>query len=324
MARLRRVRTDEPGWTRRRHGRGVVYLDEDGVRVSDPAQVARCRDLVIPPAWSDVWICRDENGHIQAKGTDDAGRRQYLYHPRWRARRDRAKHDDVLTFARGLPRARRVVRRELARTGLGRERVLALAFRLLDDAYFRAGGEAYARQNGSYGLATLLREHVVVHADAVSFRYPAKSGQLREARVDDPAVRSAIRALRDRDDGGPELLGWRAEDGWHDLTARDVQAYVKELLGPTARPKDFRTWHGTVLAAAALADAGPAPRSERARRRVVAEVVREVAEELGNTPAVCRASYIDPRLVDLWEHGETIGRRRTRAAAERAVLELLG
>lgn len=324
MARLRRVRTDAPGWTRRRYGRGWAYLDEDGTRITDLVQIARCRDLVIPPAWRDVWICREENGHIQATGTDDAGRRQYLYHPQWRARRDRAKHDDVLVFARGLPRARRAVTRDLARSGLGRRRVLALAFRLLDDAYFRAGGEAYARENGSYGLATVLREHVTVHRDGVSFCYPAKSGQVREARVDDPAVRSAVRALRDRDDDRPELLAWREDDIWHDVAARDLQAYLKELIGPDARPKDFRTWHATVLAAAALADAGPPPRAERARRRVVAHVVGEVAEELGNTPAVCRASYIDPRLVDLWEQGETIGRRRTRAAAERAVLALLG
>ena len=296
MARLRRVRTDDPGWTRRRYGSGWAYLDEDGRRIDDPEQVARCRDLVIPPAWRDVWICRDEHGHIQATGTDDAGRRQYLYHPQWRARRDRAKHDDVL----------------------------ALAFRLLDDAYFRAGGEAYARENGSYGLATVLREHVTVHRDGVSFCYPAKSGQLRETRVEDPAVRSAVRALRDRDDDRPELLAWRDGGAWHDVAARDIQAYLKELVGPGARPKDFRTWHATVLAAAALADADPPPRAERARRRVIAQVVAEVAEELGNTPAVCRASYVDPRLVDLWERGETIGRRRTRAAAERAVLELLG
>ncbi|NCT91714.1 DNA topoisomerase IB [Cellulomonas sp. APG4] len=324
MPRLRRVRSTDPGWTRRRAGKGWVYLDENGERIADPLLVARCTDLVIPPAWADVWICRDENGHIQAMGTDDAGRRQYLYHPQWRARRDRAKHQHVLEVARRLPRARRKVAERLAEPGMGRDKVLALAFRLLDDAYFRAGGESYARDNGSYGLATVRREHVQLDRDGVVFRYPAKSGQERESRVDDPAIRSLVRTLRDRDDDHPELLAWQDDDGaWHDVTATDVADVVKELLGPEARPKDFRTWHATVLAAAALAD-HDTPRSERGRRRVLAQVAREVSEELGNTPAVCRASYIDPRLFDLWERGRTIGRRRTRTGAERAVRELLG
>lgn len=323
MARLRRVRSDDPGWSRRPQGRGVIYLDTDGRRITDPAAVSRCRDLAIPPAWQDVWICPAENGHIQAMGTDDAGRRQYLYHPQWRARRDRLKHDQVIEVARRLPRARRRVATDLARPEHDRPRVLALAFRLLDEAYFRAGGEAYAKENGSFGLATLRREHVRVDTDGVWFGYPAKSGQWREAEVTDAVVRDVVRGLLDRDDDGADLLAWRNGDGtWHDVTAADVLEDVKERLGPQARPKDFRTWHATVLAAAALAG-HEVPSSERARRRVVTQVVREVAEELGNTPAVCRASYIDPRVIDLWERGQTIGRRRTRAGAERAVIALL-
>lgn len=324
MPRLRRVRSTDPGWARRRQGRGWIYLDQDGARIDDPEAIARCADLVIPPAWRDVWICPDPQGHIQAMGTDDAGRRQYLYHPQWRARRDRAKHGHVVRLARRLPRARRRVHADLAGPGLGRSRVLALAFRLLDDAYFRAGGEAYARENGSFGLATLRREHVTLTDDGAWFRYPAKSGQWRETEVRDPAVVDVVRELLDRDDPSPDLLAWQDDDGaWHDVTAADVLDDVKARLGPEARPKDFRTWHATVLAAAALAEV-PAPPSERGRRRAVAQVVREVAEELGNTPAVARGSYIDPRLIDLWERGQTIGRRRTRAAAERAVVELLG
>lgn len=323
MPRLRRTRPTDPGWTRRRHGRGVVYLDEHGERITDPEAIARCTELAIPPAWTDVWICPHENGHIQALGTDDAGRRQYLYHPQWRERQDRRKHQAVLEIARRLPRARTKVAAHLELPGLPREKVLAVAFRLLDDAYFRAGGESYARENGSYGLATLLREHVAIDADAVRFCYPAKSGQEREAAVEDPALKPVVRALRDRDGGGPELLAWQDDDGWHDVTTADISDYVKEMLGPTASAKSFRTWHGTVLAAAALAEHEP-PSSVRGRRRVVAQVVREVAEELGNTPAVARSSYIDPRLFDLWERGRTIGRRRTRAAAERALLDLLG
>lgn len=323
MARLRRVRSDDPGWSRRPQGRGVIYLDTDGRRITDPVAVSRCRDLAIPPAWQDVWICPAENGHIQAMGTDDAGRRQYLYHEQWRARQDRRKHRHVVDLARRLPRARRVVRDDLALPGFPRQKVLALAFRLLDDAYFRAGGEAYARDNGSYGLATVLREHVRVEGDGVTFCYPAKSDQERTAHVDDLEIRDLVRDLRDRDDDGPELLAWQDDDGaWHDVGTADVVEYVKERLGPEARPKDFRTWHATVLAAAALGEAD-LPRSERGRRRVVSQVVREVAEELGNTPAVCRSSYIDPRLFDLWERGRTIGRRRTRGGAEKATIDLL-
>lgn len=323
MPRLRRVRTGEPGWSRRGAGRGFVYLDEAGRRITDPESIDRCRDLAIPPAWRDVWICPAPNGHIQAMGTDDAGRRQYLYHPQWRARRDRLKHDHVVRLARRLPAARRRVAADLARPELDRAKVLALAFRLLDEAYFRAGGEAYAKENGSFGLATLRREHVRVADDGVWFAYPAKSGQWREAQVRDPDVRDVVRSLLERDDDQPDLLAWRNGDGgWHDVTTADILEDVKVRLGPEARPKDFRTWHATVLAAAALAQ-HEVPRSERARRRVVAQAVREVAEELGNTPAVCRASYIDPRVIDLWERGQSIGRRRTRAAAERALVELL-
>ena len=324
MPRLRRVRSTDPGWSRRAAGRGLVYLDEHGARITDPEVIARCRDLAIPPAWRDVWICPVDNGHIQAMGTDDAGRRQYLYHPQWRARRDRLKHDHVVRLARRLPSARRRVARDLARPELDREKVLALAFRLLDEAYFRAGGETYAKENGSFGLATVRREHVRVADDGVWFSYPAKSGQWREARVSDPDVRDVVGQLLDRDDDQPDLLAWRDGDGqWHDVTTADILEDVKRRLGPQARPKDFRTWHASVLAAAALAQQ-EVPRSDRARRRVVAQVVREVAEELGNTPAVCRASYIDPRIVDLWERGRTIGPRRTRSGAERALVELLG
>ena len=301
----------------------MSYADETGARITDAGLVAYCRDLVIPPAWNDVWICPYPNGHILATGTDDAGRRQYQYHPQWRARRDRAKHEHVLEIARRLPAARRKVSADLSLPGMSREKVLAIAFRLLDDAYFRAGGESYAKENGSYGLATVLRDHVEVDPEGVSFCYPAKSGQIRESRVQDPVISGLVAELRDRDDPDPELLAWLDDDGWHDVLTTDIQAYVKGRLGPEARPKDFRTWHATVLAAAGLAAAGPPPRAERARRRAVAQVVRDVADDLGNTPAVCRSSYIDPRLIDLWERGQTIGPRRTRGAVERAVLELL-
>lgn len=317
-----------PGYTRRRRGRGWSFHDVDGAVITDVTEVARCRRLAVPPAWRDVWICRYPDGHLQAFGHDDAGRGQYLYHEQWRARRDRAKHDHVLDVARRLPAARRRVARELDLPGMPREKVLALAFRLLDVAAFRAGGETYARTNRSYGLATIRREHATVRRDgSVRFRYPAKSGQVRDVVVDDPQVAAAVRSLLRRRDG-EDLLAWRLEGPgpatWHDVTSADVAEAVKERLGDDATPKDFRTWHATVHAARALADAGAPPASARGRRAVVAAVVREVADELGNTPAVARASYVDPRLVDLWERGETIGATRSRARAEQAVLDLLG
>jgi DNA topoisomerase IB len=330
MVRLRRVRIDSPGWTRRRAGRGFRYLDAESARITDAEHLDRIVALAIPPAWQEVWISPWPDGHIQAAGLDDAQRRQYLYHEQWRLRRARRKHDHVLAVARRLPAARRSVRRDLALPGFPRAKALALAFRLLDLAYFRAGGEGYAQRNGSYGLATLRREHVQVLTgedgapDAVRFCYPAKSGQVRDAVVDDAQVAGLVETLLRRRGGGPELLAWRDDDGWHDITSAEVGADVKARLGDDASPKDFRTWHATVLAARGLAGSGPAPGSERARRRVVAQVVRDVSEELGNTPAVCRASYIDPRVVDLWEHGTTIRATRSQAVAEKETLALLG
>ena len=300
-----------------------MLLDETGARITDPEARERVRALVIPPAWRDVWICPWPNGHLQATGTDDAGRRQYLYHPVWSERRARRKHDHVLDVARRLPAARRRVSRDLGLPGMPRERTLALGFRLLDLAYFRSGGEHYARANGSFGLATLRREHVVVRGDRLAFAYPAKSGQAREVVIADAAVAAAVRSLLRREDDHPELLAWRDET-WHDVSSTDLVGYLKDRLGPEATPKDLRTWHATVLAADALARAGAPPATARARRAVVAQVIRDVAAELGNTPAVCRASYVDPRVVDLWERGAMGAPARTRAGAERAVLELLG
>jgi DNA topoisomerase I len=325
MPRLRRVRIDSPGWTRARAGDGFVYLDGHGERITDPEQLERITSLAIPPAWQEVWISPWPGGHIQAAGVDGAGRRQYLYHSQWRLRRDRLKHDHVLDVARRLPDARKQVEVDLDQKGWPRSRALALAFRLLDLAYFRAGNETYARTNGSYGLATLRREHVQVRSDkSVRFLYPAKSGQVRDVVVEDPEVARMVTSLRRRGGGGQELLAWRDGSTWYDITSADVTAYIKTVLGDDASPKDFRTWHATVLAAQGLAAVGPPPSSDRARRKVVTGVVRDVADALGNTPAVCRASYIDGRLVDLWERGETIPPTRSRDEAERAVLELLG
>jgi DNA topoisomerase I len=325
MPRLRRVSLDAPGWTRTPSRDGFVYLDTHGEQITDPEELDRLTSLAIPPAWQDVWISPWPGGHIQATGVDGAGRRQYLYHSQWRLRRDRLKHDHVLDVARRLPQARKQVEVDLDQKGWPRSKALALAFRLLDLAYFRAGNETYARTNGSYGLATLRREHVQIRSDkSVRFLYPAKSGQVRDVVVEDPEVARMVTSLRRRGGGGQELLAWKDGSTWYDVTSTDVTGYIKSVLGDDASPKDFRTWHATVLAAQGLAEAGRPPSSERARRKVVTEVVRGVADALGNTPAVCRASYIDGRLVDLWERGQTIPPTRTRDEAEQAVLELLG
>ncbi|GHG44117.1 DNA topoisomerase [Flavimobilis marinus] len=328
MPRLRRADPSRPGLGRVERDGELRFVDADGALLTEPEEVERCTHLVIPPAWRDVWICPYPNGHIQATGVDDAGRLQYLYHPAWRERRDRAKHEHVLAVARALPTARRRVAQTLEEApDLGREQVLAVAFRLLDLGYFRAGSETYTKTNGSYGLATLLREHVRVRADgSAHFRYPAKSGQIRDYAIEDEQVVPILTRLKRRRSGGDRLLVWRegARGEWHDVTSVDIVAYVKSQLGEDATAKDFRTWHATVMAARELGAAGPPPTSAAGRKRAMSAVVRAVADELGNTPAVCRASYIDPRLFDLWERGRTIGVPRTSAAAERAVIELLG
>jgi DNA topoisomerase IB len=253
-----------------------------------------------------VWICPDPAGHRQAAGTDAAGRRQYLYHERWRARRDAEKFDRMLAFAHRLPEVRRRVRTDLERRGLPREKALAAGARLLDLGLFRVGSESYQRANGSFGLATIRRDQVRTSGDAVRFDYRAKSGQRRIQEIADPDVARIVRTLKRRKDDNPELLAYRNGTGWRDVRSEDVNAYVKEVAGDAFSAKDFRTWHGTVYAAVALAAGGEVPGAQAARRRRISAAVKEVAAELGNTPAVARASYIDPRLLDCYEEGVTI------------------
>lgn len=333
MVRLRTVSARDPGWTRRRAGKGFVYLDDHGRRLS-PADAERCRALVIPPAWQEVWICPVANGHLQAVGTDDAGRRQYLYHPEWRRLRDASKHDRVLQVAARLPRARRRVVAHLRLEGMPYERALATAFRLLDLGFFRIGGEVYAEEHHSYGLATIRKEHVSLEGRNVVFDFAAKSGQERYVALADDLVGAAVRDLLRRRSGGPELLAYREGRRWKDITSADINAYIKEQVGGEVSAKDFRTWHGTVIAAVALAGLGEQAGSKAARRRAVAAAMREVAEYLGNTPAVAKTSYVDPRVVDLFHDGVTIPPRlaaaeddlsdgATHGKIERAVLELL-
>jgi DNA topoisomerase I len=337
MVRLRRSSPDQPGWTRRRRGKAWSYLDEKGAPIRDPEALERIKGLVIPPAWTDVWICPHPRGHLQAVGTDAAGRRQYLYHPQWREHRDREKHARVVEVARRLPEARAAVAEELAGEGLTRRRVLACAFRLLDLGFFRNGGEDYAAENGTFGLSTLRREHVTVHRDGgLTFTYLAKHGLERSITLHDPQVFAVVSQLARRRRPGEELLGYLDDDGqWRDVTTTDVNEYVKEHLGE-ASAKDFRTWHATVLAAMALAVSTPTISSPTARKRAVSRAMKEVSTYLGNTPTVARASYVDPRVIDLFNDGHTIAPALpdigegapddapgTQGAVEDAVLELL-
>lgn len=338
MPRLRRADCSKPGIRRRRAGKGWTYLNPDGSKVSDPGVRARLDALVLPPAWKDVWICPWPNGHIQALGTDAAGRRQYRYHEQWRAERDRAKHDRVLEFAKGLPQARERVARDLTAAEMTRDRVLACAFRLLDLGFFRVGSEEYAEENQTYGLATMRRDHVTVEGNEVVFEYTAKSSKHRIQSIVDDDVLAVVSALLARQgDPNPELLAYVNDAGaWVDVKSADINDYVKQATGLEVTAKDFRTWHATVLMAVALAVSANTATTPTAAKRAVSRGVTEVSTYLGNTPAVCRKSYIDPRIIDLYNDGVTVapvfdelgadavfGEPATHGQIEAAVLGLL-
>ena len=299
--RLRRSRTAGPGWTRCRHGQGFRYLDEAGEPLAKE-DVERVKALVIPPAWRDVWISPHPNGHIQAVGVDDAGRRQYLYHEQWRTDRDTEKFVRVLRLAPKLGGFREQIEKDMR--SRGSRRLLAIALRMLDLGIFRVGSEEYVEENGSHGVSTLLCEHLSVTGDRVRFRFPAKSGVEVDQEVTDPRLARAVRSLVK--DKPPDCRVF-------DLTADDVNERFRELVGDEFSVKDLRTWHATVFAAQAFAA------QAKPSKRAVGRVMKEVAENLGNTAAVARKSYVDPRLVDAFEQGEVIGR----GDPERAVRRLL-
>lgn len=320
--RLRRSNPQRPGLTRHRRGRGWTYRDADGKTVQDGDTRRRIDALAIPPAWTEVWICPWENGHLQAIGTDAAGRRQYLYHQGWSDNRRLLKFDRMQSFARRLPAARQVVDEQLGSRELTEERVAATAFLLLDRGHFRIGGEVYAELNGSIGLATLERSHITRSKGGLVFEYPAKSGQHRVERLEDPVVLAALDPLLRRRSGPDELLAFRRAGQWHRLTGADINAHLKVLLADDFSAKDFRTWHGTTSMAVALADpAVPAAAdlSPTKLRRVVREAIVRVADRLGNTPAVCRSAYVDPRVIEAYEQGRTISRATARVRREDGV-----
>jgi DNA topoisomerase-1 len=341
VARLRRSDPSRPGISRRRRGRGFSYAHANGTRVSDEETLQRIRRLVLPPAWSDVWICPWPNGHIQAVGTDAAGRRQYRYHDQWRADRDREKFDRIEGFGAALPKLRRRVRRDLAKDDLSRERVLAAIVRLLDVGYFRVGDENYALEHETFGVASLRKEHVRIESGVMIYDYPAKGSIERTLEIRDAPACKVVTALRRRRSGGPKLFAYKKGQRWVDVHAHDVNSYIKAATGDEFSAKDFRTWSATVLAAAALAENESVPETRAGRHRAEVKAVAFVAEHLGNTPAVSRSAYVDPRVIEHFEEGDTIrqrlghqpdldtldprGKRRggESRAVEEAVIELL-
>jgi DNA topoisomerase I len=336
MPRLKRVDCADPGIARRKRGRGFEYIDAHGNRVDDLQTLQRIKDLGIPPAWTDVWICPYDNGHLQAVGVDAAGRKQYLYHLDWRRRRDQEKFDHMIEFARMLPKVRHLTNEQLRSKGLGRDRVLACAVRLLDRGFFRIGGESYAEENETFGLATMRKEHVKISGDTVTFEYVAKSKKERYLALVDPEVREVVATLKRRRTGGDELLAYRVGKEWRDVKSMDINAYLKEISGGDYSAKDFRTWHGTVLSAVALAVSTEVFGSKTGRKRAISRAIQEAAHYLGNTPAVCRKSYVDPRVIDHYESGVTIagvleslgeveafGEPSLQGVVEEAVLDLL-
>ncbi len=331
MARLRRVSPRSRGWTRRRSGRHFSYRDDSGAPL--PAEeVARITALAIPPAWEEVWICPVPNGHIQAVGTDAAGRRQYLYHPEWRAKRDALKFDRVGAAGARLATARERILADLGTEGMPLSRAAAVATRLLDLGYFRIGSDAYADANGSFGLTTLERRHVRRRGGELVFRFVGKSGIEHTITIGDRQVIEALDVMRRRRGGSSRLLAYKDGSRWADLQAGAVNDYISQMVAEDLTAKDFRTWHATVLAAVSLAGSAERGDTAASRRRAVRAAVAEVADYLGNTPAIAKGSYIDPRVLDRYEDGVTIAatlRRRHRdetarqAAIERAVARLV-
>jgi DNA topoisomerase-1 len=328
---LRYVSDQTPGIRRRRAGHGFVYLSPQGDRLADPGEVARIKALAVPPAWTDVWICPSRLGHIQATGRDGRGRKQYRYHDRWRAVRDQTKYERVTEFGRALPSIRDTVERDLARPGLPREKVLAAVVRLLDSSFIRVGNTVYARENGSYGLTTMRDQHVNVFGSRMRFRFRGKGGKLSTVDLTDRRLAAVVKRCQDLP--GEELFQFVDDDGQiGTVSSEDVNGYLHGITGRDFTAKDFRTWAGSALCAQALADGGGF-RSQREAQAKIVQAIKVVAERLGNTPAVCRACYVHPWVLESYEK-RTLQREWKAAAAsaspdglreeEIALLRILG
>jgi DNA topoisomerase IB len=306
MKRLKRSDCSGKGITRRRHGRGFSYRGPDGKRIGGAETIERIKALAIPPAWTDVWICESANGHIQATGLDDAGRKQYIYHDSWHESAAAEKFDRMIDFASAVPALRRVVKTDLAREGMPLERAQATAVRLIDRTFMRIGSEQYAEQNGTFGVATLLQEHVTLEGGtAIELSFPGKGSVRHERTIEDPALREVAEVLLRRRSGPPDFLVYKASGRWHDLLSTDVNDYIQAHTSNRFSAKDFRTLAASVLAAVGLATAEPCD-TARCRESRIREVIEDVSEALGNTPAVCKDSYIDPRVLDRYRSGDCI------------------
>jgi DNA topoisomerase I len=315
LAGLRYVGAMGLGLRRRRAGRGFVYLDATGHRVRHMTTLRRIGALAIPPAWTDVWISASPHGHIQAVGRDARGRKQYRYHSRWRQVRDETKYSRMLAFARALPGIRARVERDLGRPGLARERVLATVVRLLEVTLIRVGNEEYARINGSFGLTTLRSRHVTVHGPEIRFSFRGKGGKPRAVGLRDQRLARIVRRLHELP--GQEMFQYVDEDGRRQtIGSGDVNAYLREIAGEEFTAKDFRTWAGTVLAALALAEVREFTTAREAKRNIVRAIER-VAVHLGNTPVICRKSYVHPEVLQAYRDGVTI--RALKAQTERTI-----
>jgi len=299
------ITDDEPGIRRRRAGRGFAYVAPDGTPVRSSAELARIRALAVPPAWTDVWIAPRPDAHLQATGRDARGRKQYRYHPEWRSQRDEAKFERLLDFAAALPKIRRRVRRDLREKEVTHDFVVAVVVRLLETSLVRVGNEEYARDNGSYGLTTLRDRHVRINGRHFDLVFAGKSGRVHSVSVHDPRLTRAVR--RCRDVPGQVLFQYVDDEGHHPIRSNDVNAYLRDTAGADISAKDYRTWVGTLFAASALATV-TAPSSERQAARAITEVICVVSTELGNTPAVCRASYVHPAVLDAFRDGTLVER----------------
>jgi DNA topoisomerase I len=301
QAKLRYVSDDLPGLSRRRSGKGFSYYGVDGARITDRRERERLKALAIPPAWREVWICPYKNGHIQATGRDERGRKQYRYHPDWHRVRDEAKFEHMLTFGRLLPQIRRRVEKDLRLRGLPKDKVLAAVVRLLETTLIRIGNDTYAEENGSYGLTTMRKKHVEVSGTEVAFDFVGKSGKAWDIHLRDPQVARIVK--RCEEIPGYRLFRYYDEDGeLRSVESADVNDYLKRITGEEITAKDFRTWAGTVLATFTLTGLGRFETETQATKNVSA-VIKEVAKKLGNTPAVCRKSYVHPDVISCYLEG---------------------
>lgn len=321
---LHYVTDDAPGLTRVRAGKGFSYRDARGRHVRDKKSLERIAKLAIPPAWTDVWICADANGHLQATGRDARGRKQHRYHARFREHQESAKFDHVAAFGKALPAIRHTISGHMRKQGLPREKVLAAIVHLLDTTLIRVGNDEYARSNRSYGLTTLKDKHAEMHGEKLRFVFTGKSGKIWRLTLKDRRVAKIVKAAQDLP--GQRLFQYEGDDGApQSVTSTDVNAYLRDISGEDISAKDFRTWGGTVLAAAVL-DVFAKPDTKALAKANIKAAIDEVADNLGNTPAICRKCYVHPHVLESYESGAFTLARSKRAglsAHEAAVLNFL-